>query len=201
MFSIAARSMRSPIVNKSMFFTQTASFWSGWFGDDKERKTSTWSSATVPALIEAVKAKNLPAIESIARQDRTLIRQQTPDDNTALHEAAKAGDVETLEFLADKFSMDFNEGLNERCHCYIRRVAAHYASEGGHQAALEFLINKGADINIQDEQGRTCLDYALEKKNDVLALYIHKKGGKANKQVEQAKQYLCAHLYLFLLKN
>lgn len=42
------------------------------------------------------------------------------------------------------------------------------------------MIQQGADINIQDERGRTCLDYTLENENKSLALYLHKQGGTAN---------------------
>lgn len=185
MFGVVARrvhrSSTTVVLNR-----QSLSFWSNLFGDEKSTISRALVPATVPALIEAVKEKDEATIKALARRDASLIREQTPDDNTALHEAAKAGDVETLKLLAEVFGDDFTKGLNQRCHCFIQRVAVHYAVEGGHQDAVEFLVGQGAKLNIQDERGRTSLDYALEAGNCKLALYIHKEGGTANKEKQAA---------------
>lgn len=147
-------------------------------------RQSIWKSVdtapTITALIEAVQNKNLPAIQHIAKKNPRLIVEQTHNDNTALHEAAKRGDVKMIEALQSEFSANFN--VNHKCHCHLQRTPAHYATEGGHKSALSKLISLGADLNITDERGRTCLDYALEAKNDELAIFISEHGGKAKTQ-------------------
>ncbi len=51
---------------------------------------------------------------------------------------------------------------------------------------MEKLIHLGADLNIIDEKGRTCFDYALEAKNDELAIVISGHGGIAKTQQAEA---------------
>lgn len=161
-------------------------------------RQSIWKSAekapTIFTLIEAVQNKNLSAIQHIAKQNPRLIVEQTHNDNTALHEAAKRGDVKMIETLQSEFSANFN--VNHKCHCHLQRTPAHYATAEGHKDALEKLIHLGADLNITDEKGRTCFDYALEAKNDELAIFISGHGGKAKTQ-QAAAAKLPAKVALF----
>ncbi|MBV8801679.1 MAG: ankyrin repeat domain-containing protein [Gammaproteobacteria bacterium] len=117
------------------------------------------SAQNVIALIEAVKQKNSDAIDRIARQAPKILKEQTSNDNTALHEAAKAGDVEMIMKLSTAFSKNFN--VNHKCHCYKRRTPLAYAVENGHLDAVNTLLTLGADPDITDENGWTALDYAL----------------------------------------
>lgn len=112
------------------------------------------------ALIEAVQQKDYVNITRIAQQTPQMIIHQTSNDNTALHEAAKRGDVAMIETLAKEFSANFN--VNHKCHCYKQRTPLHYAIEGAHIEAVEKLLSLGANPDITDEYGYTSLDYAVK---------------------------------------
>lgn len=136
------------------------------------------------ALIQAVEKKDIATIHAISKSSPQLIVQQTNNDNTALHEAAKRGDVMMIRLLSQAFSTHFN--VNHKCHCRYARTPIHYAVEEGHLDATNALLDLGADPNIVDKLGRTTLDIALEKKNDQLAFAIFQRGGRANKMQEAA---------------
>jgi ankyrin repeat protein len=48
-------------------------------------------------------------------------------------------------------------------------TALHAATENGHAKAVELLLEKGADINIEDGDGRTALRRAYYRKHEVRA--------------------------------
>lgn len=148
------------------------------------RRFATESQVT--KLIQLVTKESATEIAQMAKQNPSLIVEQTSNDNTALHEAAKRGNVNMIALLSKEFSQDFN--VNHQCHCYLRRTPIHYATEGNHGDAVEMLLGMGADPNIQDEKKRTCLDYALEQGNEKLALMLYKHGAKANIETSKAQQ-------------
>lgn len=121
------------------------------------RHFSTESGAL--ALIEAVQRNDVARIDRIAQHTPRMIAEQTSNDNTALHEAARIGDVAMIEKLSKAFSKHFN--VNHRCHCYKRRTPLAYAVEGGHIDAVNKLLSLGADPNITDENSYTALDSAI----------------------------------------
>jgi len=140
----------------------------------------------VAALIEAVKVKDIATINALALRDPNLITQQMSNDNAALHEAAKNGDVSVILALSKAFPITFDP--NYKCHCHVKRTASHYAAEGAHTDALITLLDKGANPNIMDERGRTVMDIALEKKNEPLALLLMQRGGEANIMKAEARE-------------
>lgn len=161
-----------------------------------KQRFSTQRELPLTRLIEAVKENDTTAIAVIAKEQPNLIAEQTHNDNTALHEAAKNGDVEMIELLSKVFSKEFN--VNHRCHCYLKRTPLHYAVEGGHMGAVEALLKLGADPNIQNERGETALDNALKKNHIDIATLLAMKGGKANMMKAEAERFapqLSAHRF------
>ena len=65
-----------------------------------KQRFSTQRELPLTRLIEAVKENDTTAIAVIAKEQPNLIAEQTHNDNTALHEAAKNGDVEMIELLS-----------------------------------------------------------------------------------------------------
>lgn len=74
-----------------------------------------------------------------------------------IHDAAIKGDIEKLKELAGKES----GSVNQRHVMNYGRTPLHYAVIYGHKEAVEFLISKGAEIDLKDvDHGRTALHYA-----------------------------------------
>ena len=40
-----------------------------------------------------------------------------------------------------------------------------YASWNGYKEIVEYLVSKGADLNIKDKKGKKAIDYAIENNN------------------------------------
>lgn len=159
----------------------------------------SYSESNALTLISAVKTRDREAINQIAVANPRVIIEQTNNDNTALHEAAKNGDVAMIDLLSKSFSKHFN--VNHKCHCYLQRTPLHYAVEGGHYDASSRLISElHADPNITDEKGFTCMDYAVrsllanqdvggkiyQNQEKILEL-LASHGGKTNKLTQQAQ--------------
>jgi hypothetical protein len=149
------------------------------------RRFSTESNA-LTVLIKAVQTGDTKTIEDMAKKKPRVIAEQTHNDNSALHEAARLGKVDIIDSLSKNFSSHFN--VNHKCHCYLERTPLHYAVEGGHVAAVEKLISLGANPNITNEKKQTAMDCALtklkENKNtenfEKIIEKLHQAGGKTN---------------------
>ncbi|GAB4407246.1 MAG: ankyrin repeat domain-containing protein [Microscillaceae bacterium] len=71
-----------------------------------------------------------------------------------LANAAQAGDVNAVRILAEKAQQPLN-GLNQNA------VPLILATRNNRQEVIRYLLNRGASVHIQDEQGRNALYYAL----------------------------------------
>ena len=104
---------------------------------------------------------------------------------TALHVAAKAGQVDAvaalLEAKADVAAADKSQ-----------KTALHYAAQKGHKATTALLLEKGAPINAKDEKNKTPLDYAVSKKRAEIVELLRAKGGKTAKELLAAENIFAA---------
>jgi ankyrin repeat protein len=150
-------------------------------------------------LIVAVRENDFDTISTLAKSDPKLITMQTVNDNSAMHEAARTGKNEMIDFLSSTFPdhVDFDH----KCHCTEQRTYLHYAVDGGHFESVENLLRKGANPNISDEKGRTPLDYALEKNNAKIAAILIEKGAKANKMKAKGEELMPAISAQFFAKQ
>lgn len=74
-----------------------------------------------------------------------------------LHRAAAEGDIQEMQHLVEcGYSLEFFDDLG--------RAPLHYAVEGRHYKAVEWLITAGANVNSNDEEhiGETPLCYAVQ---------------------------------------
>ncbi|KAF2068662.1 hypothetical protein CYY_010013 [Polysphondylium violaceum] len=59
-------------------------------------------------------------------------------------------------------------------------TALHIACSRGHKQAIELLVSRGADLNIQDNRGVTALYSLVTNRYDILALWLIRKGANMN---------------------
>ncbi|ETS76757.1 hypothetical protein PFICI_12144 [Pestalotiopsis fici W106-1] len=115
-----------------------------------------------PRLITAVKNNNFPLLEKLLGQSNNynragLLSQRGPRDTTALHWAAKLGQVEVLELLVAHIEIDAKDASG--------RTALFYAvdSKANQLKVLEILLYSGARVNQYDKNGKTALWVAADK--------------------------------------
>jgi len=63
----------------------------------------------------------------------------------------------------------------------------HYACSNGSKQTMEVLVNRGADVNAQNDRGITPLHTLISKRYDTLALWLVRKG--ANLQITDRRGY------------
>lgn len=84
-------------------------------------------------------------------------------------------------------------------------ILLHLAVEEGNLNTIKFLIEKGADINVKDNQGKTPLHLAAERESPYIIKYLVKKGANINAQDENG--YTALHyasntdVMRFLIEN
>lgn len=75
-----------------------------------------------------------------------------------IHWASDRGDIHMLKFLVEDRSADVNFQDN------TGQTALHYAVSCSHEEICKYLVDKGARINIQDDDGVTALDMCSDEK-------------------------------------
>ena len=100
-------------------------------------------------LIEAVRTRNAPAIETLLRQ-RVDVNASEADGTTALHWATRAEDLQTVELLV-------RSGAKVRAANRYGVTPLYLACVNGNGAIVEALIKAGADPNTQLPDGETAL--------------------------------------------
>lgn len=82
---------------------------------------------------------------------------------TPFHLAAKGGHAKVLELFKTYVTLvDFRATRS-------RRTALHCAAIGGHEKAIRWLLENGADVNAKDRNGETPLDYASKLGDETAA--------------------------------
>lgn len=74
-------------------------------------------------------------------------------DNTVMHMAAMAGELETIRKL-------INRGARINITNKFGQTPLHLAAMDNHSAVVRLLLQAGADVGAQDNEGRTPLHYA-----------------------------------------
>jgi ankyrin repeat protein len=104
----------------------------------------------------------------------------------ALLWAVKNGDLVAVKDLAQKKDFDVNKEL------LAGRMAIHYAADYGHADVVEYLISKGADVNLPDKHGISPLLCAVyEDHVDVVRLLVNKGASKAGKAPDGTSYVEC----------
>ncbi len=120
-----------------------------------------------------------------------IVHPDAHDDgeNTLLTEAAKRGDLRAVQFAVNELGVS----LDTSCDCPCHRTALHYAAKNGHEKIVEFLVQKGASINLITSNGETALDLAKHYRHDAIAQCLMQNGGIQNpgfKEITQGQSLL-----------
>ncbi len=97
----------------------------------------------------------------------------TPDQSPArLFAAVKAGDTAQVRQIIDKFPQLVNaRGAN-------RYTPLMWAARQGNLALVQYLLNKGADINAVNKWNNTALHWAAYNGHTAVVIYLAKKGAR-----------------------
>jgi len=119
---------------------------------------------TKQLLFYAVKSGNESELVRILETDNDAdINVTNCSGATLLHIAAAQGAVAVLELLLSRQNPDqplINIKEKEKSGGFS---ALHHAVIHGHMKAAEILLNRGADMNAQDDDGFTCLHHACRR--------------------------------------
>ncbi|GBM77457.1 Ankyrin-3 [Araneus ventricosus] len=91
---------------------------------------------------------------------------------SALHLASEVGHESLVSTLLEKIDVNFKSSSHF--------VPLHYAARGGHADVVQFLINKGAEINARNLQGNTPLHIAAEKGHNAVVAILLQYGADIN---------------------
>lgn len=84
---------------------------------------------------------------------------------TPLHFAAGAGKTENAKYIIDHVLSDTAKFINEKG--FENRTALHFAAKYGYAETAKLFIENGADVDVQDEDGKTALHLATEYYGDL----------------------------------
>jgi ankyrin repeat protein len=94
----------------------------------------------------------------------------------ALVVAAEVGEIAAVHFLIGKKDLDIDERGGEQPPgsrlTGDKGTALHGAAREGHRDIVELLVERGADLNIEDAWGRTALDVARENERVEIVEYV-----------------------------
>lgn len=89
---------------------------------------------------------------------RFLVKDIIPNlSETALHYAAREGCLDTIRFLIVEEKVNIN-AIDKNA---FKRTALHHAAGEGHLGIVRFLLEKGANPNIRDIDGKNPRDVAV----------------------------------------
>ena len=89
------------------------------------------------------------------------VNVQDRDGCTALMYASDEGHTESVKFLTEQMSVSALNQVNNDGKSALLMAAS--TSLDDHGLSVKFLVEAGADVNVQDRSGRTALMYALEE--------------------------------------
>jgi len=145
-------------------------------GADAAARSNDKSTALHFAAAGAAK----DAVKYLVEEAGAKVEEAKEGGETAVHLAARAGDVDFLEFLVSR-----EVGANVRATREDGATALHVACEmsGGADMA-QYLVKKGLEVNAKRKDGATCLHGAAYVGNAELVAFLMTRGADANAAME-----------------
>uniref|UniRef100_A0A8C3N5A5 Ankyrin repeat and SOCS box protein 1 n=1 Tax=Geospiza parvula TaxID=87175 RepID=A0A8C3N5A5_GEOPR len=142
--------------------------------------------SALPALSQPFLTRRVP-LSSAGRNLKEWLREQFCDhplehcEDTRLHDAAFVGDLPTLRSLLQDES--FQSRINEKsvwCCGWLPCTPLRIAATAGHGPCVDFLLRKGAQIDLVDVKGQTALYVAVVNGHLECAKILLKAGADPN---------------------
>jgi hypothetical protein len=111
-----------------------------------------------------------------AKQLAELLANQPSCPWSPLHIAAEAGQIEAARVLLEK-GTDVNTPATDR---FGKRTPLIWAAIGNQKGMLEFLLSRGASINLADAKGHTAMWYAQQHEAKEAIAFLKEKGAVQN---------------------
>ncbi|RLV95043.1 hypothetical protein DV515_00012924 [Chloebia gouldiae] len=148
----------------------------------------------------ALKGNKL-AIKKILARARQLVDSKKEDGFTALHLAALNNHMEVAEILikercsrAAQLPVTQRLPLQGRCELNVqnsrKQSPLHLAVIQGHVGMVQLLVQRGSDVNAEDEDGDTAMHMALERQQLMALALPHGDGEMAATLLGQASGFL-----------
>jgi ankyrin repeat protein len=141
-------------------------------------KESSWGG---DALCAAIECGHTATASFLIHQGADLEWRREHDGKSLLYVAAEVGDENLLKMLVEK-GLDPNDSVNNYREdpCQSVQTALGAASAHGTSAAVEVLIEAGADISSRGYQGRTALHLAAQHGHDSAVTTLLRAGAAVN---------------------
>lgn len=118
-------------------------------------KTSRFADDDEVPIQTAVRHSNVEVVRALLKHGAN-VNDQTSEGFTALHKAARRGSADILRVLLSEGQADHSLRLINGSQ------AIHFAAEWNHPECIRLLVEAGADINSQNDSGKTPLHWAVE---------------------------------------
>eukprot|EP01128_Nolandella_sp_AFSM9_P010012 TRINITY_DN674_c1_g3_i1.p1 TRINITY_DN674_c1_g3~~TRINITY_DN674_c1_g3_i1.p1 ORF type:complete len:796 (+),score=195.74 TRINITY_DN674_c1_g3_i1:64-2388(+) len=123
-----------------------------------------------------------------------MLRGKKKKEKVSIYSAARKGDIQSLTALSTK--KDWKQQVNSQDK--LGRYPLHLAAGKGHTEAVKFLLDHGADIEVEDPEAKwNVLHFAAESTNPVLfSMLVNRKGIEpvvrlSNKDRNSPVHYFC----------
>ncbi len=117
-------------------------------------------------------------LHSLGNEAQDTCRAELARDGTSLHLAARLGYTDICKEIL-KTGVSVNQKQVEG-HVVSGKAAIHEAVKGGHFGTMEFLISRGANVNIQESDGQTALHVACQFDNTDIVKSLVRNGADVN---------------------
>ncbi len=156
-------------------------------GADVNVREISVSSKTTPFMFAARNCTYAVLHEMIRRGADPHIRD-CDDKNALFYFIDKVGHSPFAYYEEKKIQETLLKFCDINAQDYKGRTPLIYAiTNTGDNSMLRFLINKGAKLNIKDKEGKTALDYALERvANDCIKILKKAGADEGDSKVEKA---------------
>lgn len=120
-----------------------------------------------PVLLAYVWRDDKQRVEKLLAQGAD-VNARDGDGDTALHGAARGGNVEITRLLLDK-------GANPNARNSQGGTPLMWAAVYGHEDAAELLLSRDADVSLRDNEGITAAEWAARNKRENVVKLLRRK--------------------------